>query len=62
MVDLRWLIFVKSAKKVVKMSKLLKCQKMLTTNQNIINDFGRHFMVNKGHFKGLDKSYRGMLS
>ena len=35
---------------------------MLTTNQNIINDFGRHFMVNKGHFKGLDKSYREMLS
>ena len=27
----------------------------------IINDFGRHFMVNKGHFNGLDKIYPEML-
>lgn len=47
-------------KKVLK--RWLKCQNlMLTTNQNIINDFGRHFMVNKGHFNGLDKIYPEML-
>ena len=47
-------------KKVLK--RWLKCQNsMLTTNQNTINDFGRHSMVNKGHFNGLDKIYPEML-